>query len=172
MFIYTWRSVPERIHADSRLALARSFILIILKALADKKCLSSKTRSCALGSAFFLRTGKKYADCMRHHSFITRTGLVCLTTTGAFATARSNCWAIFYARFPASLIKCGKMSTETSSEDDNFGTEQSDYKSIMADHGHVWPASIQFIFSGYKGEIIAARHFQQFFLALGDVDYV
>ncbi len=67
------------------------------------------------------------------------------------------------------------MSTETSSEDDNFGTEQSDYKSIMADHGHVWavwPASIQIVFSGYKGEIIAARHFQQFFLALGDVDYV
>ncbi len=108
---------------------------------------------------------------LSHHFFITRTGLVCLTTTGAFTTARSNCWAIFYARFPASLVKCGKMSTETASEYDNFGTEQSVCKSIMADHGHVWLA-IQFVFSGYKGEIIATRHFQQSFLTLGGVDCV
>ncbi len=39
-------------------------------------------------------------------------------------TARSNCWAIVYARFPASLVKCGKMSTETASKDDNFGIKE------------------------------------------------
>jgi hypothetical protein len=39
--------------------------------------------------------------------------MVCLTTTGAFATARSNCWASCGKIYGVS----GKMSMETASED-------------------------------------------------------
>ena len=152
MFIYTW---PECSRTNSRrfTPCISQIIRFMLKALADKKCLS-KTRPCAPGSALPTCT-----TTMPWFFYYPYWSLVCSTTTGAFATAWSNCWAGWGKISGVS----GKMSSETASEDDNFGTEQS-FKSIMATFGSPY--------SSPSGEIIVQRHFQQFFLTQGGVDCV
>jgi hypothetical protein len=113
-------------------------IRFILKALAGKKCLSETSGDKVLmyaGQPIVNMQVNMYANCAII-LLLPELEMVCSTTTGAFATARSNCWASCGKISGAS----GKMSTETASEDDNFGTEQS-CKSIMATFGSPYSSS-------------------------------